>query len=45
MATEAEPPPTTEVMVIVAEAVFVPSLTEVAVTVTAAGVGTVTGAV
>ena len=45
MATEAEPPPTTEVMVITAEAVFVPSLTEVAVTVTPAGVGTVTGAV
>ena len=44
MATEAEPF-TTAVMVIVAEAVFVPSVTEVAVAVTAAGVGTVAGAV
>lgn len=42
MATEAEPP-TTAVMVIVTEAVFVLSVTEVAVAVTVAGVGTVAG--
>ena len=45
MATEAEPPPPAAVIVMVAEAVFVPSATEVAVAVTIAGVGVVPGAV
>jgi hypothetical protein len=44
MATEAVPP-TTVVTVIVAEAVFVPSATEVAVSDTAAGEGRLPGAV
>ncbi len=45
MATEAEPPAPTAAIVIVAEAVFVPSATEAAVAVTVAGVGAVAGAV
>jgi hypothetical protein len=45
MATEAVPPTTTLVTVIVAVAVFVPSATDVAVADTTAGVGGVAGAV
>src|SRR5580704_5862478 len=45
IATDAEPPPPAAVMVIVAEAVFVPSATDIAVTATAAGVGRFAGAV
>jgi hypothetical protein len=45
IATDAVPPPTEAVIVIVVEARLLPSFTEVAVAVTAAGVGTAAGAV